>query len=153
HLYVSRYGRGSCELSVRVHTSHSIGHTVGSRTSSHVVWMQSTSGTTAGCYGEVFLSSLYTLFFVGSGNWMLESGRVGGVTGDGYVHALFPHDCNTLAYIVCAVAVNFCTRTVGVSFAEYFFQLSGVIVILSFNICKSVDTCDDLSCVFSKTVQ
>ena len=50
HLYVSRYGRRSCELSVRMHTSKSIGHTVGSRTCCHVVRVKCTSCTTTGCY-------------------------------------------------------------------------------------------------------
>ena len=46
HLYMSRYGRRSCELSVRMHTSKSICHTVGSRTCCHVVRVKCTSCTT-----------------------------------------------------------------------------------------------------------
>ena len=136
-----------------MHTSHCIGHTVGSRTCCHVVRVKSTSCTTAGSNGEVFLASFDTLFFVGTCNWMLETSRVGGVSGDGNVNVLFPHDSNTFTNIVSAVAVNFRTRAVGVCFSVYFFQLAGVVVILGLYISKAVDTCDDLSSVFSKTVQ
>ena len=48
HLNVSRNRRGTCELCVRVHTSHGICHTVGSRTCCHVVRVKCTSCTTAG---------------------------------------------------------------------------------------------------------
>ena len=136
-----------------MHTSHSIGHTVGSRTCCHVVRVKSTSCTTAGSNGEVFFTSFDTLFFVGTCNWMLETSRVGGVSGDGNVNVLFPHDSNAFANVVSAVAVNFRTRSIGVCFSEYFFQFSGVVVIFSLYISKAVDTSDDLSSVFSKTVQ
>ena len=99
---------------------------------------------------EVFFTSFDTLFFVGTCNWMLETSRVGGVSGDGNVNVLFPHDSNTFANIVSAVAVNFRTRAVGVCFSVYFFQLAGVVVILGLYISKAVDTCDDLSSVFSR---
>ena len=56
HLNVSWYGRRSCELCIRVHTSHCICHTVGSWTCCHVIWVKCTSCTTTGSYGEVFLS-------------------------------------------------------------------------------------------------
>ena len=84
---------------------------------------------------------------------MLETGRVGGVTGDGNVNVLFPHDSNALTNVVSAVAVYFCTGAIGVSLAEYLFQLAGVVIILCLNIGETVDTGDDLSSVFSKTVQ
>ena len=66
HFYVSRNGRGTSELCVRVHTSHGIGHTVGSRTCSHVVWVKSTSCTAAGSYGEVLLAFFDSFFLVGT---------------------------------------------------------------------------------------
>ena len=74
HLYVSRNGGRTCELCVRVHTSHSICHTVGSRTCCHVVRMKCTSCTTAGSNREVFLALLITFFLVSTCNRMLESG-------------------------------------------------------------------------------
>ena len=46
HLNVSRNGGGTCELCIGVHTAKGIGHTIGSRTCCHVIWMQSTSCTT-----------------------------------------------------------------------------------------------------------
>ena len=46
HLNVCRYGGRTSELRVRVHTAQSIGETVRSGTCSHVIGMQSTSGTT-----------------------------------------------------------------------------------------------------------
>ena len=115
--------------------------------------MQGTSCTAAGCNGEVFLSSFYALFLVGTSYRMLETGRVGGVSGDGNIYVLSPHDRNAFANIVCTIAVYFCTRSIGVCLAEYFFQLACVVIIFCFDISKSVDTCDDLSSVFSKTVQ
>ena len=84
---------------------------------------------------------------------MLETGRVRGVSGDGNVYVLLPHDGNAFTYVVCAVAVYLRTGAVRVCFAEYFLQLAGVIIILGLYICKAVDTCDDLSSVLSKTVQ
>ena len=90
HLYVSRNGGGTCELGVRVHTAHGIGHSVGSRTSRHIVGMEGTACAAAGGYGEVFLSFLHALLLIGAGHRMLETGRVGGVSGDGNVNALFP---------------------------------------------------------------
>ena len=83
---------------------------------------------------------------------MLETGRVGRVTGDGNVYVLFPHDCNTFRNAVCAVAVNLCAKTLRVGFAEYFLNLVGVWIVLSLDIGEAIDTCDDLSSVFSKTV-
>ena len=43
----------------------------------------------AGCYGEVFLAFLYAFLLICTCYRMLETGRVGGVTGDGNVYALF----------------------------------------------------------------
>ena len=106
---MSRYGRGTCELSIRVHTAHGIGHTIGCRACCHVVGMQSTACTAAGRYGEILPSLLYALLLVGTCYRMLESGWIGGVTRDGNVNAFLPHDSNTLCYIVCSVAVHLCS--------------------------------------------
>ena len=152
---MSRNGGGTCELCVGVHTSHGICHTVGSRTCCHVIRVKSTACAAAGCYGEVLLAFLYAFFLVCTCNRMLETGRVGGVTGDGNVYALFPHDRNALCYVVSAVAVYFCTRALricGVAFAENFLNFACVVVHLCLNISKAVDTGDDLCSVFSETV-
>src|SRR5699024_9054677 len=114
--------------------------------------MQCTSCTAARSNGEVFLSSLYALFLVSTCNWMLETCWVCGVTCNGNVNAFLPHDSNTFTNVVCSVAVYFCTRSVIVCLTEYFFQLSCVVIVICLNICKSVDTRDDLCSVFSKTV-
>ena len=106
----------------------------------------------AGSYGEVLLACLHALLLVGACYRMLESGGVGGVSGDGNVYALFPHDGNALTNVVGAVAVYLCSRAVGVSLAEYFLQLAGVVVILGLHIGEAVDSCDDLSGIFSKAV-
>ena len=50
HLDVSRNRRRTCELSVRVHATQGVSHTVRSRTGSHVVWVQGTTRTTTGSY-------------------------------------------------------------------------------------------------------
>jgi len=44
HLNVSRNRRRTCKLSIRVHTTHGIGHTVGSGACSYVIGMQGTPG-------------------------------------------------------------------------------------------------------------
>src|SRR5699024_6800589 len=153
HLYVSRYGGGSCKLSVRMHTSKCIGHTIGSGTSCHVVRMKGTSCTAAGSNGEVYLAFLVAFLLVGTCNGMLETCGVGGVTGDGNVNALFPHDGNAFLNAVRAVAVNLRAESFGVCLAEYFFYFVGVGIVLCLNICKSVDTGNDLCGVFAKSVQ
>ena len=73
HLNVCRYGGRTSELRVRVHTAQSIGETVRSGTCSHVIGMQSTSGTAAGSYGEVLLACFQSLLLVvpATGCWNL----------------------------------------------------------------------------------
>ena len=86
---------------------------------------------------------------------MLETGGVGGVSGDGNVNALFPHDGNALGHVVGAVAVYLCAgafRIRGIAFSEYLLHFSGVVVHLCLHICKAVDAGNDLGCVFSETV-
>src|SRR5699024_5489530 len=83
HLHMSRYGRRTCKLSVRMHTAQCICHTVGSGACRHVVRMKGTSCTAAGCYREIFLSCFHALFLICTCHRMLETGGVGGVSGDG----------------------------------------------------------------------
>ena len=47
HLYVRRYGGRTGELSVRVHTTHGVGHTVRGWTCCHVVRVQGTTRAAA----------------------------------------------------------------------------------------------------------
>ena len=106
HLNVSGDGGRTSKLCVTMHTTHGVRHTIGSGTCSHVVGVQSTAGTTAGCDGELLLALLDALLLVGACNGMLEAGGVGGVTGDGNVNTLVTHNSNAFADIVTAVAVN-----------------------------------------------
>ena len=112
---MGRDGGGACELCVGVHTTHGVGHTVRGRTSSHVIGVQRTAGTTAGSNGEVTYAVLLAPLLVGAGNGVLEAGGVGGVTGDGNANVLQLHDSNALGNVVGAVALNVCTGTLGVS--------------------------------------
>ena len=84
---------------------------------------------------------------------MLETSRVSRVTCDRYVYTFFPHDSYTFANVVSTITFNFCTRTVRVSDFANNFQFTSKVIELSLNVCKAVNTRDDLSSVFSKTVQ
>ena len=95
-----------------------------------------------------------TLFLVSACNGMLETGRVGRVTCDGYVNALFVHDSNTFLNVVCSIAVNFSTKTFRIRFTEYFFYCRSVYG--SYSVSTNVNPLIReiiCSCVFSKTVQ
>ena len=148
-----RYRRRTCELSVRVHTSHSIGHTVRCGTCGHVIGVQGTAGAAARCYREVSLAGQHALLLVGSGNGVLEAGGVGRVTGDRYVDILFPHDCYALAYIVGTVAANLRTQTVRVGYRLHLLHFARVVIELGAYIREAVDTRDDLCCILAQTVQ
>ena len=153
HLNVSGYGRGACELSVRMHAAHGVGHTIGSGTCSHVIGMQGSACAAARSNGEVLLALLGAFLLVGSRNGMLESGRVGGVTGDGNVNTLLVHDCNAFADVVSAVAANVGALTIGVGDFLDDGQLACKVVKLSLNIGEAVDSGDDLSGVLAETVE
>ena len=84
---------------------------------------------------------------------MLEAGRVGRVTRDGYVYVLVPHDGYTFAYVVCTVAFYFGAGTVGVRSFLHNLQFACVVVKLSLNVCKAVDTGDDHGGVLAQTIQ
>ena len=84
---------------------------------------------------------------------MLESGRVGRVTGDGYVYVLLPHDSYAFGNAVSAVAVNLSTKSLGVSDSLYFGNGVGVRIIRGLNKGKSVDTGNNLCSILTKTVQ
>ena len=73
HFYVGRHGGGTGELGVGMHTTHGVGHAVGSGAGRHVVGMQGTTRAAAGGHGEVLLALLDALLLVGAGNGMLET--------------------------------------------------------------------------------
>ena len=139
-----------------MHTAHSICHTIGSRTCSHVIRVKCTSCTTAGSNGEVLLACLEAFLLVCTCNRVLESCRVGGVTCDGDVNVLLPEDSNTFLNIVCTIAVDLSSRRIrilGVACSGELLELACLVVILSLNICEAVDSGDDLSSVLSETVK
>ena len=84
---------------------------------------------------------------------MLETGRVGRVTGDGNIYVFFPHDSDAFAYIVGSVAVYFCPGAVGVSFGFNNFQFAGIVIKFGLYVSKTVDPGDDHSSIFSQAVQ
>ena len=153
HLDVCRDGGGACELSVGVHTAHSVGHTVGGGAGGHVVGVEGTAGAAAGGNGEVLLALLDALFLVSAGNGMLEAGRVGGVSGDGNVDLLEMHDSNALADVVSAVAADICALAFRIADLTDDLQLVGEVVKLGLNVGKAVYTGDDLRGVLSETVK
>ena len=71
------------ELSVGVHASHGVGHTIAGGTGGHVIGMEGTAGAAAGSDGEEGLTLFDAFFLIGSHDGVLEAGGVGGVTGDG----------------------------------------------------------------------
>ena len=83
---------------------------------------------------------------------MLEPGGIGGVTGDGHVHVLLPHDGNTLGNAVCAIAVYLGAQSLGIRLAEHFFHGVGVGIILGLHICKAVDTGNNLRGILAQAV-
>ena len=105
--------------------------------------MESAACAAARSNREIFLSGFESFLLVCSCNRMLESCRVGGVSGDGNVYVLFPEDGNAFLYVICPVAVNLCSwilGILGVALAEYFFELSGVVIVLCLNLGESVDS-------------
>ena len=153
HVYMGRYGGGTSELCITMHTAEGIGHTIGSRAGSHVIWMQGTASAAAGSYGEVLLALLDALLLVGTSYWMLEAGRVGGVTSNGNTNILLVHDSNTFWHGVSTIAVYLGTRAIGVSYALNFLNLASLVVVLSLNIGEAVDTGDNLSSILAEAVQ
>ena len=151
---MSRHRRRAGELSVAVHTAHGVGHTIRSRTCSHVVGVQRTARTTTGSNREVRLAGGNALLLICTGNGVLETCRVGGVTGDGDIHVLVPQDSDALADIVSAIALNLQTsRVVAIRNLLDNVELAGVVVELCLDVCEAIDTADDLCGIFAQTVQ
>ncbi|MPN46598.1 hypothetical protein SDC9_194189 [bioreactor metagenome] len=83
---------------------------------------------------------------------MLEAGRVGGVPGNGNIHAFMVHDGNTFLNVVRAVAVNRGAFTVRISGFFHNVQSTSRIVIIGFYIGKTVDAGNNQSRVFAKAI-
>ena len=112
HLNMSRNGRRSGKLSVRVHTAHSIGHTVGRRTCSHIIGVKRTACTAARSNREIVYTVFNAPFLVCACNRVLEARGVGGVTGNGNAYLFKLHYSNALRNVICAVAFNSRARTI-----------------------------------------
>ena len=150
---MGRYRRRTGKLSVAVHTTHRVGHTVRGGTGSHVVGVQGTARTTTRCHGEVFLTSLYALFLIRTGYGVLETRGVRRVTRDRYVYAFVPHDGYTFAYVVGAIAFYFGAFALGVGNFTNYFQFARIVVELSLYVGETIDTRDDLCGVFAQTIE
>ena len=146
-------GRGSCKLCIGMHTSQRIRKAVGSGTCCHIVRMQGTSCTAAGSNGEIFLAGFGSLLFICTCHRMLESGRIGGVTGNGNVHILFPHNGNAFRNTVGSIAVYFGTKSLGIRNSLQFLYLIGIRIILCLHKSETVYTGNDLCRILSKSVQ
>ena len=146
-------GAGAGELRVAVHTAHGVGHAVGSGTGGHIVRMQRTAGAAAGGHGEVLLALLDALLLIGAGHRVLEASRVGGVAGDGHIHAFMVHDSHTLPDVIRAVAAHVGAFRFGIADLTDNVQLAGEIVKLGLHIGEAVDAAYDLRRVLAKTVQ
>ena len=143
-----------------MHAAHGVGHTVGCGAGGHVVGMQGAfvgmqgaSGTAAGSYREVLLAHKGAFLLVGSCNGVLEAGRVGGVSGNGDVHALEVHDSHALAYVVGAVAAYSAAYSVRVLGLADDVHLAGGVVELGLHVGEAVDAGDDLGGVLSEAVE
>ena len=115
--------------------------------------MEGTACAAAGSDGEVLLALKDALFLVSARDRMLETGRVGGVTGDGDTDVLEVHDGNAFDDVVSAVALDGSADTVRIRSFGDDVDFAGEVVHLGLNIGETVDSRDDLSGVFTKTVQ
>ena len=84
---------------------------------------------------------------------MLETGRVRRITRDRYVYTFVPHDSHAFAHVIGSITFYFGTFTFGISYFTNYLQLARIIVELCLNVGKSVDTRNDLSGIFTQTVQ
>ena len=115
--------------------------------------MQGTAGAAAGSNGEVLLAVLDGPLLVGAGNQVLEAGGVGGVTGDGNLHAFLLHDGNAFQHVVGAVALNGGALALGEGLLTDDLQLAGGEVVVGLHIGEAVDTADDIGSVLAQAVQ
>src|SRR5574344_1524733 len=115
--------------------------------------MKSTPCTSTGSDREIFLTLLHTLFLICTCHGVLETGRIGRVTCNGNIHTLFMHNSHTFTNIVGSIASNLGTRTVRIGNLPDNFQLRCKIIELRLNVCKTIDSRNNHSCIFSKTVK
>ena len=153
HLNVSGNGGRACELRVAMHSSHGVCHTVAGGTCSHVIGVESSTCTATGCNGEVAYAVLLAPLLIGTCNGMLESGGVGGVTGDRNADMLLLHDSNTLGNVVGAVALNVGSGALGEGLLLENGDRLGVGIEGGLYVGKTVDSGNDHSGILAKTIQ
>ena len=115
--------------------------------------MQSAACSATAGHTKVGLTGKYALFLVSSCDGVLEASGVGGVTGNGNVNTLFPHDGYAFAHVVGTVAVDLSAVTVAVGGACNLLELTGEVVELGLHVSESVDTADNLGGVFAESVE
>ena len=153
HFHVCRHGGGTSELGVGVHAAHGVGHAVRGRACSHVIGVEGTTCTTTRSHGEVLLTCEDAFLLVGTCDGVLEASGVGGVTGDGDVHAFLPHHCHAFAHVVGTVATDLGTRTIRERNFLDDVELAGEVIEFGFDVGEAVDTGDDVGCILTETVQ
>ena len=146
-------GGGAGELGVGVHSAHGVGHAVAGGAGGHVVGVKRSAGAAAGSNGEVFNAVFYAPFFIGAGDGVLESCRVGRVAGDRNADVLKLHYGHALGDVVGAVALNVGARAVRVGLFVDDLNLLGEGIELGLNIGEAVDPRDDEGGVLAEAVQ
>ena len=136
-----------------MHSAHGVGHAVGGRTCCHVIGMQRSACSAAGGNGEVANAVLNAPLFVGAGNGVLESGGVGGVTGDGNADLLQLHDGNAFRYVVSAVAADLCASAVRERDLADDLDRLGVGIEFGLHVGEAVDAGNDVCGVLAETVK
>lgn len=136
-----------------MHTTHGVGHAVAGGAGRHVVGMQGTACAAAGSDGEVVDAVLDAPLLVGACDRVLEAGRVGGVAGDGNADVLKLHDSHALGNVVCAVALDVRSRTVGISLLLGDGDGLGVGIELRLAVCEAVDAGDYHRSVLAEAVE
>ena len=84
---------------------------------------------------------------------MLEAGGVGGVAGDGALHALQLHNGHAFQHIVCAVALHSSALAFREGHFLYNLHFAGLKVKLGLHIGKAIDTADDIGSILAQAVQ
>jgi hypothetical protein len=153
HFDVGGHRRGTGKLGVGVHPAHRVGHSVRRGASGHIVRVQRSTGTATGGDGEELFVQLPTFLLIGRHDRVLEPRRVGAVAGDRDVDRFVMHDRDTFAYVVGTITLDGGSFTIAVRFFPDDLQLARCEVVLRLHVGKAVDTLDDMSGVFAKSVQ
>ena len=152
HLNMSWNRRGTSELSVRVHTPHSICHTVRGRTCRHVIRMQGSTRATTGSNGEVLLTMVISPLLVGSRHWVLETRRIGRVTRDRDVDVFISHDRDAFGDVIRAITTNLSALSGGVGLFTNDFEFSCIVIVLGLDVSKTVNTANNEGGVLTQTI-